>query len=308
MRRLIQGLLVLGLAVLVLPPLWYRLFPTPVPELPPPGQRVVLGSGVGVNVVEQGAGRPVVLVHGQPGSAYDWRLLAPELAARGLRAIAYDRIGYGRSDPRSEGAYTYDANARELGQLLAALDLRDVIVVGWSYGGGTAIVAAQQDASRIAGLVLVGSVGPGLPMGSRGVEAVLFSRPVLSWVAAVPPVARGVQSAMSAEAFSGEAAPDWWLPSLSANLARGVTRRTMREEGAAYAAQSVPDPTGLARPVLVIHGVDDRLVPVAVGRELARRAPGARIVLVPQGSHMLPVTHAALLADEIARFARADGG
>jgi pimeloyl-ACP methyl ester carboxylesterase len=41
-------------------------------------------------------------------------------------------------------------------------------------------------------------------------------------------------------------------------------------------------------------------VPVAVGRELARRAPNARLVLVPGGSHMLPVTHAELLADEIA--------
>jgi pimeloyl-ACP methyl ester carboxylesterase len=53
-------------------------------------------------------------------------------------------------------------------------------------------------------------------------------------------------------------------------------------------------------PVLVIHGEDDRLVPVAVGHELARRAPNARLVLVPGGRHMLPVTHAELLAAEIA--------
>jgi pimeloyl-ACP methyl ester carboxylesterase len=224
----------------------------------------------------------------------------PELAARGFRAIAYDRVGYGRSDPRGDGDYTFAANARELLALLEALALRDAVVVGWSYGGGTAIVAAQQDASRIAQLVLVGSVGPGLPTGGGGVEAVLFSRPVLAWVGAVPPVARAVQTAMSAEAFSGKAMPDWWGPSLAANLARGATRETMREEGAAYAAQPVPDPTGLARPVLVVHGDDDRLVPVAIGQELARRAPTSRLVLVPAGSHMLPITHAPLLADELA--------
>jgi pimeloyl-ACP methyl ester carboxylesterase len=241
-----------------------------------------------------------VLVHGHPGSAYDWRVLVPALAARGFRAIAYDRVGYGRSDARRDGEYTFAANARELALLLAALDLRDAIVVGWSYGGGTSIVAAQQDPSRIARLVLVGSVGPGLPMGASAVQAVLFSGPVLAWVAAVPPVSAAVQAAMSAGAFSGQPQPDWWRPSLAANLGGGDTRRTMREEGAAYERQAVPDPTGLVLPVLVIHGEDDRLVPVAVGHELARRAPNARLVLVPGGSHMLPVTHAELLAAEIA--------
>jgi pimeloyl-ACP methyl ester carboxylesterase len=222
------------------------------------------------------------------------------LAARGFRAIAYDRVGYGRSDARRDGEYTFAANARELTLLLAALDLRDATVVGHSYGGGTAIVAAQQDPSRIARLVLVGSVGPGLPMGASRVAAVLFSGPVLAWVAAVPPVSAAMQAALSADAFSGQPQPDWWLPALAANLGGGDTRRTMREEGAAYERQAVPDPMGLSLPVLVIHGEDDRLVPVAVGRELARRAPNARLVLVPGGSHMLPVTYAELLADEIA--------
>jgi pimeloyl-ACP methyl ester carboxylesterase len=61
----------------------------------------------------------------------------------------------------------------------------------------------------------------------------------------------------------------------------------------------MPDPAGIALPVVVVHGDDDRLVPVEVGRELARRAPNARLVLVPGGSHMLPITHAELLAEEI---------
>jgi pimeloyl-ACP methyl ester carboxylesterase len=300
MRRLGLALLLVVFAAVALPPLWFRLFREPAPELPAPGRRVDLAGDVAVNVLEEGAGPAVVLVHGHPGSAYDWRVLAPALAARGFRAIAYDRVGYGRSDARRDGEYTFAANARELALLLAALDLRDAIVVGWSYGGGTSIVAAQQDPSRIARLVLVGSVGPGLPMGASAVQAVLFSGPVLAWVAAVPPVSAAVQAAMSAGAFSGQPQPDWWRPSLAANLGGGDTRRTMREEGAAYERQAVPDPTRLLLPVLVIHGEDDRLVPVAVGHELARRAPNARLVLVPGGSHMLPVTHAELLAAEIA--------
>ena len=300
MRRLLLALLLALLVGVALPPLWFRLFREPVPELPPAGRRVALEGGVAVNGVEEGTGPAVVLVHGHPGSAYDWRVLAPELAARGRRAIAYDRVGYGRSDPRRDGDYSFAANARELLALLEALELRDATVVGWSYGGGTAVLAAQQDASRIARLVLVGSVGPGIPTERSALEAAVFSAPVLAWIAAVPPAGEAVRRAMSENAFSGQPQPEWWLPSLAANLGGGDTRRTMREEGLAYARQPIPDPTGLALPMLVVHGDDDRLVPVEVGRELARRASHARLVVVPGGSHMLPITHAPLLADEIA--------
>jgi len=302
-RRIGLALLLIVLAALVLPPLWFRLFREPVPELPPPGRRVALASGVGVNVVEQGAGKPVVLVHGLPGTAYDWRATSAALAARGLRALAYDRVGYGWSDPRRDG-FTFESNARELLELLAALDLGDVTVVGWSYGGGTAIVAAQRDASRIGRLVLIGSVGPGVeqsgpPPGLR----LLFSDPVLAWLHAVPPLAHGLRAFVSAQAFSEGPQPDWWLPTVNANFARPGMAQTWRNEMVAYGTTPVPDPTGLALPILVIHGDDDRLAPIEMGRELERRAPNAELVVVLGGSHALPVTHPELLADEIAAWA-----
>jgi pimeloyl-ACP methyl ester carboxylesterase len=120
----------------------------------------VLSSGVGINVVESGAGPAVVMVHGLPGSAYDWRETTAALAARGRRAIAYDRVGYGGSDPRTNGRFTPDANAEELSGLLDALSLRDVTLVGWSDGGATAMTAAMRGTARISRLVLVGTGGP----------------------------------------------------------------------------------------------------------------------------------------------------
>ena len=300
-RRSLLALLLVGVAALALPPLWFRLFREPAPELSPPGRRVVLASGAAVNVVEQGAGATVVLVHGLPGSAYDWRETSAALAARGVRALAYDRVGYGWSDPRTDGAFHFEGNARDLLELLAAEDLHDVTVVGWSYGGGTALVAARRDASRIARLVLVGSAGPGLEATQppAAVARIVFSAPVLAWLHAVPPLARAAQAAASRQAFSAGPEPDWWRAGLAANFARPHTATSWRSEGVAMAGAPQPDPAGLALPVLVVHGEDDRLVPAEVGRELARRAPNARLVLVPGGSHMLPVTHAELLADEI---------
>jgi pimeloyl-ACP methyl ester carboxylesterase len=304
MRRFLLGLLLILIAAVALPPLWFRLFRAPAPELPPPGRRVEIGRGLGLNVVEVGAGPAVLLVHGLPGSAYDWRMTSPALAARGLRAIAYDRVGYGWSDPRPDHAFTVESNARELLALLEALALDRATVVGWSYGGATAIAAAQLDPSRMAGLVLVGSAGPGIEemLPPRAVAAVFFSAPVLSWLHAVPPLARAVQAQASAEAYSNGPQPAWWRPDLAANFARPHTATSWRSEGAAMAVGPLPDPSGLALPLLVLHGDDDRLAPVSIGRELARRAPNARLEVVPGGSHMLPVTHAEWLADQIADF------
>ena len=300
MRRILLALVLLIGAGLALPPLWFRLFREPAPELPPPGRRVELASGAGVNIVEQGEGKPVVLVHGLPGTAYDWRATSAALAARGLRALAYDRVGYGWSEPRVGDAFTLESNARELLELLAAEDLHDATVVGWSYGGGTAIVAAQRDPSRIGRLVLVGSVGPGIEQsGPPPGVGLLFSDPVLAWLHAVPPLAHGLRAFVSAQAFSDGPQPDWWLASVNANFARPGVAQTWRNEGAGLTTQPVPDPTGLALPILVIHGDDDRLVPIEIGRELERRAPNAELVVVLGGSHALPVTHPELLADEI---------
>jgi pimeloyl-ACP methyl ester carboxylesterase len=101
MKRFLVIVLVFVAAIVVLPPVWYVVFPAdPPPDLPPAGRRVELATGVALNVLEEGSGPAVVMIHGLPGSAYDWRALLPELASRGYRAIAYDRVGYGRSDPR----------------------------------------------------------------------------------------------------------------------------------------------------------------------------------------------------------------
>jgi pimeloyl-ACP methyl ester carboxylesterase len=301
MRRILLALLLLVFAAIALPPLWFRLFREPAPELPPPGRRVALAGGVSVNVVEEGTGPAVVLVHGLPGSAYDWAPTSAALAQRGRRAIAYDRVGYGWSDPRENAAFSVESNATELLALLEALALEDATVVGWSYGGATTIVAAQRDPSRMARVVLVGSAGPGFEKSQPppALARIVFSAPVLGWLHAVPPLARGAQTAASRQAFSEGPEPDWWRPNLAANFARPHTPTSWLSEGAAMWLAPLPDPAGLALPVLVIHGDDDRLVPVEVGRELARRAPHARLVLVPGGSHMLPITHSDLLADEI---------
>ncbi len=319
-RKLLLGFALVALALVALPPLWFALMREPSsPELPPAGRRVSLGAelGVHVNVLDGGSGAPVVLSHGLPGSGYDWREVSAALAARGVRAIAYDRVGYGRSDPRPAASpQTPGQNARELRALLAALDLRDATIAGWSYGGVVAMLAALQGDPRIGRIALVGTGGPDSPDAAPPeppfLMRVLYSDPVLAWRSRVPPVGRVLMRAVSEQAFSGGAQPGWWLPGLRANFARAETLLAYRGEmfgiGARPEDAAAFEPAKLALPVLILHGDDDRLAPVGIARYLAQVIPGAELRLVEGGSHMLPVTHAEFVADALAGFARGEPG
>ncbi len=305
MARVFLWFGVLLVLALVLPPVFYALHRERPPELPPAGRRVEVAPGLAVNVLEAGNGPTLVLVHGHPACAYDWEPTLRELAGRGFHVVAYDRIGYGRSDGRAPGRVTVETNAAELLALLAALELRDVTLVGWSYGGATSIVAAKRDPSRIARLVLVGSVGPGIEQGRPGLPTPVIdflAGPVLSWVASVPPLMQRFLAAGSRNAFHPDAVPGWYQTQVEANFARPHTLAAFRSEGRDLGGEADLDPGPIERPILVIHGDADRLVPLAVGRGLAAQARVAELRVVPRGSHMLPITHPKLLADAIEGF------
>jgi pimeloyl-ACP methyl ester carboxylesterase len=307
MRRLIAVVLVLLVALIGAPPLYYFFFPVQPPQLPGPDQRFAVRDGLMVNTVVKGSGPPVVLVHGLPGSAYDWAPLTDALAARGFQVFAYDRLGYGRSDARPDEDFTIAANARDLLGLLNNQDLHDATVVGWSYGGPVSIEAAGRDPSRIGRLVLIGSAGPpeAAPEPPPALEGLIFSEPVLAWVRAVPPVGRAVMAAMSDDAFSDQPEPDWWLPQLAANMARPDTPRSFQREAARLnAGDASIDPVTVAQPILLLHGDDDRLAPLALGQWIESHARHADLEVVQGGSHMLPITHTELVADRIADFAK----
>jgi pimeloyl-ACP methyl ester carboxylesterase len=305
MRKAIGALIILVLAGIILPPAYFALLGDPEAlELAAPGRMVRLPGGAQLNVLESGQSPAIVLVHGFPGCAYDWRPLPERLAAGGRRVIAYDRVGYGYSSPRgSESDYTYDHNATELLELLEILDVSEATLVGWSYGGGVVLRAGLRGSERIGRLVLLASVGPTMEIPDPGAaQRVLFSRPVLAWVSRIPPLSRAVAHSASTEAFSDQPMPRWWVPQLRANLARPGTTEAMLEEQDKLTVDGL-DPEPLDLPVLVIYGDDDRSLPIEVGEDLYERAqPDAKRLRVAGGSHMLPITHPDLLAQHILEF------
>ncbi len=109
---------------------------------------------------DHGAGAPIVLIHGWPLSGAAWEKQTAALVAAGHRVITYDRRGFGRSSKTGVG-YNYDTFAADLDAVLAALDLRDVSLVGHSMGTGevTRYIGTRSTA-RLRRVALIGTLGP----------------------------------------------------------------------------------------------------------------------------------------------------
>src|SRR5215471_3179522 len=146
-------------------------------------------AGIEIYYTDQGAGQPVVLIHGYPLSGRAWDKQVPALLEAGYRVITYDRRGFGQSSQPATG-YDYDTFAADLHALLEHLDLRDAVLVGHSMGTGeiTRYLAAHGPGDhhglqlghhrpRVAKAVLIGPIPPYLlqtPDNPDGVPQSLF--------------------------------------------------------------------------------------------------------------------------------------
>jgi pimeloyl-ACP methyl ester carboxylesterase len=116
--------------------------------------RHVTVRGVPVRVLTRGAGADVLLIHGSPGSIEDWAPVVDALAGS-FRVTAYDRPGHGYSGDVAE--YGYESNAEVAAALVDELELRNVVVVGHSYGGTTALALALRESPQAAAFVVIDS-------------------------------------------------------------------------------------------------------------------------------------------------------
>jgi non-heme chloroperoxidase len=257
-----------------------------------------------------GSGDPVVFVHGWGLSSDMWEYQLPALVDRGLRCVAYDRRGCGRSDQPGEG-YDFDTLADDLGALLEQLDLRDVTLVSHSMGSGeVARYLTRHGAGRVARVALI---SPTLPYLRRdesnpdGVDPAAFDQIVAALRADRPGYLANLAPAALGIGLPGvdvsDALATWALglflassPKASIDTVRTHTETDLRGDMASFTV-----------PTLIVHGDCDALVPIEIsGRRAAAMIPDSTLVVYENASHWPFLTYRERLNEELAAFARSE--
>lgn len=121
------------------------------PELPFDRRMARIGADR-IHFIDHGAGRPVLLMHGNPTWSFLWRKVIRRLD--GVRCIAPDLMGCGLSSkPRRTGAHTLERHVGLIADLVEALDLKDVVLVGQDWGGPVAAGVGERLRDRVHGMV-----------------------------------------------------------------------------------------------------------------------------------------------------------
>ncbi|WP_086848579.1 alpha/beta fold hydrolase [Amycolatopsis kentuckyensis] len=246
---------------------------------------------------DHGSGRPVVLIHGYPLDGRSWEKQTEALVEAGHRVITYDRRGFGRSSQTMTG-YDYDTFAGDLDRVLTELDLRDVVLVGFSMGSGeVARYLGTHGSERVAKAAFLSGLPPFLLQtddNPAGVPQSVFD---------------GIAEQAKADRYA-------WYESffvdffntdetLGSRLSEAALRANwVTAIGSAPVAAYACVPTWLTDfradleridvPSLILHGTADRILPIdATAREFRRRLRGARYVEIDGAPHGLLLTHAA---------------
>jgi pimeloyl-ACP methyl ester carboxylesterase len=252
-------------------------------------------QGAKIHWDEQGEGEPVLLIMGLGYSSAMWYRTRPLLAAR-YRTIALDNRGVGRSD-LPPGPYSIALMASDAAAVLDASGFESAHVYGVSMGGMIAQEFALQYPSRVRSLIL-GCTAAGGPHAVRAepeVTELLMSRGSLSPEAAAEATVPFIYDSATARERIDEdlAVRKDWFPRPEAYVAQlqGIL------SWEAYSRLSQ-----INAPTLVIHGEADRLVPAGNGKLLAERIPGARLVLLPNASHLFTTDQPEAAHDAILEF------
>ena len=253
-------------------------------------------EGARVYWYEIGKGEPVVLIMGLGCSAAMWFRLAPRLAQR-HRVIMLDNRGAGRTEVQYFVTHRITSMARDVTAVLDAAGEATAHVLGFSMGGMIAQQLAIDRPGRIRSLTLLGTHCGGMHtvLADSKVTNLLFSKGSLTPEQALRVMQPYVYAPTTPASLIDE--------DHAVRLASYPSHRDYQAQ--LYGLMSWSSYSYLPRiriPTLVIHGLEDRLIPPENGRLLARRIPDARLVELSNASHFAHTDQLEAVARELLDF------
>lgn len=264
-------------------------------------------DGTNIRYKELGEGRPIILIHGWPLSSDSWDPVMIALKDAGMRAIAYDRRGFGRSDHAASG-YDYDTFADDLADLIAELDLEPNIgLAGFSMGGGeVARYMSRHGGKGVGAAALVSSVVPYMLKtedNPAGVSRSTFDE-----------MTRGMKTDYR-KFFTGffeDFYGDGWIRNKVADEEKNwawmttmmAAKWAVMDAAEAFATTDFrPDLPYFKVPTLVIHGTADQTVPIeATGRAVAKSVLQAQLIEYADEPHAVFATQTERLSKDLIEF------
>jgi non-heme chloroperoxidase len=270
---------------------------------------ITIKDGTEIFYKDWGTGQPVVFHHGWPLSADDWDNQMLFFLHNGYRVIAHDRRGHGRSTQTATGN-EMDTYADDVAALAAALDLKDAVHIGHSTGGGeVARYLGRHGTARVAKPVLIGAVPPIMVKSDKnpgGLPIEVFD----SFRAAL--AANRAQFYVDVPAgpfygFNRDGAKvshgvidNWWRQGMM-----GGTKAHYDCIKAFSETDFTEDLKKIDIPVLVMHGDDDQIVPIAASALLAAKLLKHGTLKVYKGlPHGMCTTHPEIVNPDLLAFVR----
>jgi len=269
-------------------------------------------TDIQLHYTDRGAGQPVVLIHGYPLNGASWEKQERALIDAGYRVITYDRRGFGDSSKVGTG-YDYDTFAADLDAVLETLDLRDVILVGFSMGTGElARYVRRHGTERVAKLAFLASLEPFLVQrddNPEGVPQDVFD--------GIIEAARNDRYAWFTQFYKDFYNLD---ETLGTRISEEVVRASWNTAvGSAPVAAYAVVPTWIedfrpdveavreaGLPTLILHGTKDNILPIdATGRRFHELVPDATYVEIEGAPHGLLWTHAEEVNQALLDFVKA---
>lgn len=251
--------------------------------------------------------QPIMFHHGWPLSADDWDNQMLFFLNKGYRVVAHDRRGHGRSDQTDTGN-EMDTYAADVAELVRELDLKDVIHVGHSTGGGEVIrYVARSEPGRVSKAVLIGAVPPimlrtpeypdGLPMEVFDGFRTALIRNRAQFFLEVPSGPFYGFNRDGAEVSEG-LIRNWWRQGMMGGAKAHYDCITAFSE-----TDFTADLKAVSLPVLLMHGEDDQVVPIdASARKAIALLRNGTLKTYPGLSHGLFATHPELINADLLAF------